>query len=54
MRQDGGFLSTASGRMIVIRQLHEAGWWFSVSYMKQYGGYMSVTMRQDGGFLSGT
>jgi len=29
--------------MTVICQLHEAGWWFSVSSMRQADGYLSVT-----------
>ena len=54
MGQDGGYLSATSGRMMVICQLLEAGWWLSVSYTRKDVGYMSFTMRQDGGYLSVT
>jgi hypothetical protein len=27
---------------VVICQLHEAGWWLSVSYMKQDDGYLPI------------
>ena len=30
--------------MTVICQIHEAGWQLSVSYMRQVGGYLSVTL----------
>jgi hypothetical protein len=39
MRQDGGYLSVARGRMTFICHLHEVRYRFSVSYMRLNGGY---------------
>jgi hypothetical protein len=62
MRKADGYLSATRGRLAVICQLREAGWWLSVSYMRQVicqlhepGWRLSVSyMRQDDGYLSVT
>jgi hypothetical protein len=41
--QDDGYLSVTLGRLAVISQLHGEGWLFSVRYIGQFFGYLSVT-----------
>ena len=43
MSQDSDYLSITLGRMTVICQLHQAGWVLSVRYVKQDGGFLSVS-----------
>jgi hypothetical protein len=43
LKRDGSCLSVTRVRMAVIFQLHEAGWPLFFSYMRQDGGYLSVT-----------
>jgi DNA topoisomerase IA len=45
MKQNNGYLSVTQGRMTVICQLYEAGWWLSISYMRQDGGYLSAMQK---------
>ena len=42
-RQDDGYLSVTLGRLVVISQLHGEGLLFSVRYIRQIFGYLSVT-----------